>query len=191
MNYQSRFDDFFKAQKFLPVCTSSSADQALLLAGRLVEKNILVMEIAYRNQKLYSEIDYCIAAVKKHFPQMKVGAATVINKKIAKRAIKSGADFLISPGFNPRTASYAKFKKIPFYPGVATPSEIERAKEMGFSLLKFFPAEAIGGVKMLKCLASPFPEVSFIVSGGINEENQESYQTLSNVSVISGSYLAK
>ena len=189
--YQKECDDFLISQKVLPVCTFTEKDKAVELARSLVQKGVLVMEIAYRNENLYSDIDDCIREVKKQVPQIRVGAATVTNPKIALRAKKSGADFLVSPGFNPKTVRWAKLRKMPFYPGVVTPSEIEVARQYGFSLLKFFPAEASGGAVMLKNLASPFPEVRFIVSGGINEQNEEAYRALSNVSVISGSYLSK
>ena len=189
--YQKECDDFLISQKLLPVCTFTEKDKAVELARSLVQKGVLVMEIAYRNENLYSDIDDCIREVKKQVPQIRVGAATVTNPKIALRAKKSGADFLVSPGFNPKTVRWAKLRKMPFYPGVVTPSEIEVARQYGFSLLKFFPAEASGGAVMLKNLASPFPEVRFIVSGGINEQNEEAYRALSNVSVISGTYLSK
>ncbi len=189
--YQKECDDFLISQKVLPVCTFTEKDKAVELARSLVQKGVLVMEIAYRNENLYSDIDDCIREVKKQVPQIRVGAATVTNPKIALRAKKSGADFLVSPGFNPKTVRWAKLRKMPFYPGVVTPSEIEVARQYGFSLLKFFPAEASGGAVMLKNLASPFPEVRFIVSGGINEQNEEAYRALSNVSVISGTYLSK
>ena len=189
--YQKECDDFLISQKVLPVCTFTEKDKAVELARSLVQKGVLVMEIAYRNENLYSDIDDCIREVKKQVPQIRVGAATVTNPKIALRAKKAGADFLVSPGFNPKTVRWAKLRKMPFYPGVVTPSEIEVARQYGFSLLKFFPAEASGGAVMLKNLASPFPEVRFIVSGGINEQNEEAYRALSNVSVISGSYLSK
>ena len=189
--YQKVCDDFLISQKVLPVCTFTEKDKAVELARSLVQKGVLVMEIAYRNENLYSDIDDCIREVKKQVPQIRVGAATVTNPKIALRAKKSGADFLVSPGFNPKTVRWAKLRKMPFYPGVVTPSEIEVARQYGFSLLKFFPAEASGGAVMLKNLASPFPEVRFIVSGGINEQNEEAYRALSNVSVISGTYLSK
>ena len=189
--YQKECDDFLISQKVLPVCTFTEKDKAVELARSLVQKGVLVMEIAYRNENLYSDIDDCIREVKKQVPQIRVGAATVTNPKIALRAKKSGADFLVSPGFNPKTVRWAKLRKMPFYPGVVTPSEIEVARQYGFSLLKFFPAEASGGAVMLKNLASPFPEVRFIVSGGINQQNEEAYRALSNVSVISGTYLSK
>ena len=189
--YQKECDDFLISQKVLPVCTFTEKDKAVELARSLVQKGVLVMEIAYRNENLYSDIDDCIREVKKQVPQIRVGAATVTNPKIALRAKKSGADFLVSPGFNPKTVRWAKLRKMPFYPGVVTPSEIEVARQYGFFLLKFFPAEASGGAVMLKNLASPFPEVRFIVSGGINEQNEEAYRALSNVSVISGTYLSK
>lgn len=173
------------------VLTARSPEDAVAAAEKLISADICALEIAYRGSESFAAADACIKAVRREVPKMLVGAATVINPGIARRAIKSGAQFILSPGLNPRTVRYCLRRHIPVYPGVATPSEIERALAFGLSLLKYFPAELLGGAEMLSALAGPFPQVRFIVSGGLNAENAAEYKTCSNVAAVSGSWLSR
>ena len=188
---QKIMDEKIKACGAVAVCSVYESAEAVELARLLLSKNIGAMEIAYRKLDSFDKSDECIRAVRKNVPEMLVGAATVVNSSIARRAFKAGAQFILSPGYNPSTVSFCLCHKIPVYPGVLTPSEIERALENGLTLLKFFPAEPAGGIPYLKALSGPFPQVSFIVSGGLNAENEKNYRQLSNVSAVSGSWLSK
>ena len=133
--------------------------------------------------------DECIRAVRETVPEMLVGAATVTSPKLARRAIKAGAQFILSAGFNPKTVSYCVRKNFPVYPGIAVPGEIEQAMAFGLKLLKIFPVSVLGGTSYLKALSGPYPEVNFIVSGGLNAKNEDEYRTMNNVAAVSGSYL--
>lgn len=175
----------------IAVLSAVTPEEAVLKAGKLLSAGIRALEIPYRGKDFFDAADACIRAVRREVPEMLVGAATVINPVIARRAVKAGAQFILSPGFNPRTVRYCLHHSIPVYPGVATSSEIERALEFGLSTLKYFPAESLGGVKMLSALAGPFPQVRFIVSGGLNAQNAEEYKKCRNVAVVSGSWLSK
>ena len=175
----------------IAVLSAVTPEEAVLKAGKLLSAGIRALEIPYRGKDFFDAADACIRAVRREVPEMLVGAATVINPVIARRAVKAGAQFILSPGFNPRTVRYCLRHSIPVSPGVATSSEIERALEFGLSTLKYFPAESLGGVKMLSALAGPFPQVRFIVSGGLNAQNAEEYKKCRNVAVVSGSWLSK
>lgn len=175
--------------KKLAVASPSSEKEAVLIARELIKKNIFLMEIAYRNPENPQLIDRCISSVCKEVPEMIVFAATVTSAQIAKRAVKSKAQAIVTPGFNPSTVRYCIRHKIPVFPGVATPGEIERAMEMGLFVLKLFPCQVLGGEKFLKALNGPYPDVKFIVSGGISQENENIFLSQKNVCCVSGSYL--
>ena len=187
---QKKFDIKIENAGFVAVCSTLDPIKALEIAERLLSKGINAMEIAYRNPSVLEKTDLCIKTVRKAFPAMLLGAATVINAKLARRAVKAGAQFILSPGYNPSTVAYCVRHSIPVYPGVATPSEIEAALEWNLTTLKFFPAEAMGGIAFLKSLAGPFPQIKFIVSGGLDAENQAEYRNLKNVAAVSGSWLS-
>lgn len=191
MKFQKEFNQKIEKIGKIAVVQPQSVQEALEIAKKLKEKNIFALEIAYRNLENFSLTDECIFQIRKEFPELLVGAATVVNKKIAKRAKKAGAQFILSPGFNEKTVKWCIKNKIPVFPGVLTPSEIEKALNFGLNVLKFFPAECFGGLNYLKSLLGPFPNVKFIVSGGINLQNQEEYLKLQNVTAVSGSYLLK
>ena len=127
----------------------------------------------------------------KLYPDMDIGAGTVINADQCERAIAAGAKFIVSPGLGEDIAAVCKEKNIPYYPGCVTPTEIIRALSLGITTIKFFPAGVYGGVKALKALAGPFPQVKFIPTGGVNNENLEEYLALKNVAAVGGSFLAE
>lgn len=165
--------------------------EAVVIAKRLLENGVKAMEIAYRDSENYDGSDECIRAVRDEVPEILVGAATITNAKLAKRAIKAGAQFILTAGFNPETVKYCVGKDFPIFPGVATPGEIEQAMGYGLYVLKLFPVEVLGGVKYLKALSGPYPDVKFIVTGGVNQENVEQYKNCENVLAVSGSFLCR
>ena len=132
-----------------------------------------------------------IKRISSKYPEMLISAGTVINPQLAEKAINAGAKFIVSPGFNLETVNWCLDRNVPVIPGVATPSEIEKALALGLTVLKFFPAESSGGVKMLKDLNGPFPLVKFIVTGGIKIDNLIEYAKEANVLAIGGSWMVK
>ncbi len=177
--------------KNIAVVQTTLPAQAVFIAQKLLKNNVNAMELAYRDLNNIEGTDECIRAVREQVPEMLVGAATVTSEKLAKRAKKAGAQFILSAGFNPNTVKYCVKNNIPVYPGIATPGELERAMAFGLSVVKVFPVEILGGVKYLKALSGPYPDIRFIVSGGINETNALEYKELKNVAAVSGSYFVK
>lgn len=175
----------------IPVCKIDSTDHAVSLAEKILSEGLKCMEITFRTtegEAGFRMIADAIKTVSQKFPSLLVGAGTVVNKKLAKMAVDSGAKFIVSAGFNPQTVKFCLRKKIPVVPGVCTPTEIENAMNYGLTLLKFFPAEMMGGTEMVKTLAGPFPTVKFVVTGGINRENLQQYLDLKNVAAAGYSY---
>src|SRR6202034_228660 len=118
-----------------------------------------------------------------------VGAGTVLNVDTVKRAVDAGAMFIVSPGFNPKVVGYCVEQKIPITPGIATPTEIEMAMDYGLSVVKFFPAESIGGIKTLKAFSAPYGMIQFIPTGGIGPENLMDYLRFPKVLACGGSWM--
>lgn len=175
----------------IPVCKIESVDNALELAEKIQSAGLKCMEITFRTTnggEGFKMIAEAIKTVSLKFPSLLVGAGTVVNKKLAAMAIASGAKFIVSAGFNPQTVKYCLKKKVPVVPGVCTPTEIENAMNYGLNLLKFFPAEMMGGTDMLKAFAGPFSNVKFVATGGINRDNMQKYLELKNVAAVGYSF---
>lgn len=179
--------DRIRATGIIPVVVMDDADKAEALAGALCEGGLPCAEVTFRT----AAAEETIRRMKKSNPDMLVGAGTVLTKEQADRAIGAGAGFLVSPGFNPEVCMYAMKKGVPFIPGVMTPTEIEQAMAHGITMLKFFPATAAGGVKMLSALASPYQAVSFMPTGGISADNAAEFLALKNVYACGGSWMVK
>ena len=169
----------------IPVLSITNVDQAVPLAGALVQGGLKVIEITLRTP-------CALDAIRRIADQVEgaiVGAGTVLTAQDLEQAKAAGAQFAVSPGATPTLLNAAQRNGLPFLPGVATPSEIIAAREFGFSCLKFFPAEAAGGITMLKAFAGPFSGVSFCPTGGIREETLASYLALVNVVAVGGTWL--
>ena len=132
-----------------------------------------------------------IAVIKEKFPDCTVGAGTVLTIEQANEAIAVGADFIVSPGSNPRVIDFCKKENITIIPGVATPSEIEKDLEMGIKVMKFFPAEICGGLNMIKAMSAPYGDVMFMPTGGINETNVKAYLENNKVIACGGSWMVQ
>lgn len=171
----------------IPVVKLNSVEQALPLAKALLDGGINAAEVTFRTDAAAP----AIKAIRESYPEMLVGAGTVINVELAKKAVDAGAQFIVSPGFNPHVVDFCNERNILVVPGVNSPSQIESALEKGLTILKFFPAEASGGVTMLNALAGPFPQVKFMATGGINAQNMGSYFKTKNVFAIGGSWMVK
>jgi 2-dehydro-3-deoxyphosphogluconate aldolase/(4S)-4-hydroxy-2-oxoglutarate aldolase len=175
-------------QRVVSVVVIDKVENAVPMAEALLAGGLSVMEITFRTAAAEDSIRHIIKAL----PQMVCGAGTLLTPDQIARAKDAGAQFGVSPGFNPRVVAKARDMQFPFYPGVLTPSDIEAAMEMGCKLMKFFPAEPSGGVKMLKAIAAPYAHtgIKFIPLGGINTLNAPDYFQLPNVAAIGGTWIA-
>ncbi|WP_320129117.1 bifunctional 4-hydroxy-2-oxoglutarate aldolase/2-dehydro-3-deoxy-phosphogluconate aldolase [uncultured Sphaerochaeta sp.] len=171
----------------VPVVKIDDASKAEGLAGALIKGGLPCAEVTFRT----AAAEEAIKRITKAYPEMLVGAGTVINVDFAKKAVAAGAKFIVSPGFNPSVVDWCIDNNVPIVPGVCTPSDIEQGLARGLTTLKFFPAEASGGVNMLKNLAGPFPQLMFMPTGGIGLDNLSSYAKQSNVLAVGGSWMVK
>ena len=173
----------------VPVVVIDDAKDAVPTANAMVAGGIDVMEITFRT----AAAPEAIRAVAESCPDMLVGAGTILNTCDLKRAADAGAKFAVAPGFNPTVVKAAMEMKFDFAPGICTPGEIEQAYELGCRFFKFFPAEAAGGVKMLKAIAAPYKHlgIKFMPTGGVTMENAASYLALEEVAAAGGTWLNK
>lgn len=178
--------DVLRTGPVIPVVELGKPEQAAPLARALLAGGIRVMEITLRSGAALEGI----RRIAQELPEMLVGAGTVLNPDDLRSVAQAGGRFAISPGLTPALFAAAHNGPIPLIPGVATPSELMLAQERGFTALKFFPAEAAGGVRMLKSLHGPFPKITFCPTGGIGEGNYQDYLALANVACVGGSWLA-
>jgi 2-dehydro-3-deoxyphosphogluconate aldolase/(4S)-4-hydroxy-2-oxoglutarate aldolase len=173
----------------VPVIAIESANAALLLADALLEAGLPVVEITFRTSAAVE----VIRRMSEARPNLVVGAGTILTSENLKAAKTAGAAFAVAPGLNPVLVRQAQDLGLPFFPGVATPSEIELGLSMGCKLLKFFPAEALGGLAMLEALSAPYRHtgVRFMPTGGIKPDKLDSYLKLDTVAAVGGTWLAK
>jgi 2-dehydro-3-deoxyphosphogluconate aldolase/(4S)-4-hydroxy-2-oxoglutarate aldolase len=170
----------------IPVLTIDRLDTAIPLAQALVAGGLPVLEITLRTPVALE----AIKRIKAELPQAITGAGTVIDTATLDQALTAGADFIVSPGATPTLLKAALQSGVPLLPGVNSPSEIMQALEYGLSALKFFPAEAAGGVAMLKAFAAPLPQALFCPTGGITTTTAPAYLALPNVACVGGSWMA-
>lgn len=170
----------------LPVLNISDTASAVPLAHALCGGGVPVMEITMRTP---AAVD-AIRMIKEEMPEMVVGAGTALSVKQIDAAVEAGADFVVSPGFNPVTVKYCLEKDIPIIPGCVTATDLERGTSMGISVFKFFPAEQMGGLKAMELLAGPFPNVRFVPTGGLNFDLLPKYLASSKIFACGGSYMA-
>ena len=169
----------------LPVIAINDADCAIPLAQACMETGLEAIEITFRTECAGE----AMRNIKKAYPEMLLGAGTVLRPEQVDEAIDCGADFIVTPGFNPDVVKYAVDKNIPIVPGVSCASQVEQAMSLGLSTVKFFPAEQSGGVPMLKALSGPYKTINFIPTGGMTFDNFTTYTNLPNVVAIGGSFL--
>lgn len=169
----------------IPVIVINDPDHAVPLAQALVTGGIRVLEITLRSDAALE----AIRRIRSNVPEALVGAGTVLSGQDLQAVAEAGGYFAISPGLTPSLLSAAEQMSIPLIPGVASASELMMALEAGLTELKFFPAQAAGGVEMLKSFAGPFPQVRFCPTGGITPENYREYLALKNVACVGGSWL--
>lgn len=175
----------FREIGVIPVVVLEDAEDAVPVAKALCEGGIPCAEVTFRTDAAEETIRRMSSA----FPDMLVGAGTVLSVEQAKRAAGAGAKFVVSPGTNPEVVKYCQSIDMPVCPGVQTPTEIEAALSMGLKVVKFFPAEAAGGLKMIKALAAPYGMVEFMPTGGINLSNIRDYLGFSRIIACGGSWI--
>jgi 2-dehydro-3-deoxyphosphogluconate aldolase / (4S)-4-hydroxy-2-oxoglutarate aldolase len=182
------FLEIIAEHRLVPVIEMDSATDAPFLAEALLKGGLPVIELTFRTGAAAESI----AAVRKRFPEMFVGAGTIVVQEQFQQAVDAGAQFLVSPGFDPELTRAAVEQGVPYLPGVATASELQRALALGITGCKFFPAEEIGGIRFMKILAATFRAFSpvFVPTGGINLNNLESWLLEPNVIAVGGSWLA-
>jgi len=183
MNIIKRIEEL----KLIPVVVIENPENAYNLGKTLLNVKLPIVEVTFRTKYAVDSL----SILKKKYPNMIVGAGTVLKIEQVKAASNTGADFIVSPGFNPKIVDYCVENKILIIPGVNTPTMVEWALERGLKVVKFFPANLSGGTEMLKTLAGPYPEMRFVPTGGINSENLIAYLKLENVIACGGSWIVK
>ncbi len=173
--------------KLVPVVVIKEIGETEKTLSALKANGINCAEITFRTACAAEAIELAC----KKFPDMNVGAGTVINGEQCERALKAGAKFIVSPGLSPDVAKICKKKNIPYYPGCVTPTEIMAALELGITTVKFFPANIYGGLKALKALSAPFPQVKFIPTGGVNRDNLDEFLAFDKVAAVGGSFFVE
>ena len=171
----------------VPVIALESAEDARPLAQALCSGGLPCAEVTFRTDAAQE----AIRIMAEEFPDMLVGAGTVLCVEQVDRAVSAGAKFVVSPGLNPKVVAYCQDKGIPILPGTANPSDVEAALEMGLEAVKFFPAEAAGGIKMIKAMSAPYGNVKFMPTGGINADNLKEYLDFEKVIACGGSWMVK
>jgi 2-dehydro-3-deoxyphosphogluconate aldolase/(4S)-4-hydroxy-2-oxoglutarate aldolase len=172
--------------RIVPVIEIAVAADAVPLGQALVEAGLPVAEVTFRTPAAAE----AIARMVRDVPGLLVGAGTVLSEADVDAAVDAGAHFLVSPGLNPAVVRRAGRAGVPIIPGVASPTEIEAARALGLRLLKLFPAEAVGGLPLIKAFAAPYPDVMFMPTGGITASTVEAWLQAPNVTACGGSWIA-
>ena len=171
----------------VPVVVLEDAEDALPLAQALTEGGLPCAEVTFRTEAA----EESIRRMREKYPDMLVWAGTVLTTEQVDRAVKAGAKFIVSPGFDPEIVDYCLGKEIPVFPGCTTPSELAQAVKRGMKVVKFFPAEQAGGVAMIKAMAAPYNTVKFMPTGGISAKNLKEYLEYDKILCCGGSWMVK
>ncbi len=174
------------AHRLVPIAFVNHPEQALALSTVLTQNGLPVIEILFQTDAAVKSIQ----KIREDFPDMLIGAGTILTPEQAVTATNAGADFLVSPGFNPRTVDFCIKNRIPIIPGVDSPSLIEAAMDKGIQLVKFYPAQASGGIDYLKAIAGPYKDIRIMPTGGITPDNLTSYLSYEKVAACGASWIA-
>ena len=174
-------------EKCIPVVVIKELSETDKILTALKNNGINCAEITFRTACAAEAIAYA----SKNYPDMEIGAGTVINAAQCEAALEAGATFIVSPGLSPDVAKICNARNIPYYPGCVTPTEIMAALDLGITTVKFFPANVYGGLKALKALSAPFPQVKFIPTGGVDRSNIDEFLAFDKVAAIGGSFFVK
>ncbi len=171
----------------VPVVVLEDAKDALPLAEALTEGGLSCAEVTFRTEAA----EESIRLMSEKYPDMLVGAGTVLTTEQIDRAVGAGAKFIVSPGFDPEIVDYCLERKIPVFPGCITPSEVAQAAKRGMKVIKFFPAEQAGGIARIKAMAAPYTMMKFMPTGGISVDNLKSYLEYDKILCCGGSWMVK
>ena len=180
-------EEQFREYGVVPVVVLEDAQDALPLAEALTEGGLPCAEVTFRTEAA----EESIRLMSEKYPEMLVGAGTVLSVEQVDQAVAAGAKFIVSPGFDPEIVDYCLEKKIPVFPGCITPSEVAQAVKRGLKVVKFFPAEQAGGVAMIKAMAAPYTMVKFMPTGGISAKNLKEYLECDKIICCGGSWMVK
>lgn len=169
----------------VPVIKVEDAADAVPLCKALSDGGLPVAEITFRSDAA----EEAIRRVHEELPEVILGAGTVLTKDQVDRAVNAGATYIVSPGLNPEIVKYCQEKNVPIVPGCGNPSDIEVALSLGLKTVKFFPAEALGGLKLIKAMAAPYGAITFLPTGGVNENNLNEYLSFNKVIACGGSWM--
>lgn len=179
--------DIIEEIGIIPVVVIHDIKDAKPLASALVEGGLPCAEVTFRT----GVAEDAIRIMASEFPEMLVGAGTILELEQVDRAVNAGAKFIVSPGFDPEIVDYCLTNGISIFPGCTTPSDIAQAVKRGLNVIKFFPAEQFGGVSTIKALSAPFADIKFMPTGGINANNLENYLIFDRIIACGGSWMVK
>ncbi len=174
-------------EKCIPVVVIKELSETDAILTALKNSGINCAEITFRTACAAEAIAYAV----KNYPDMEIGAGTVINAEQCEAALKAGATFIVSPGLSVAVAKICNERGIPYYPGCVTPTEIMQALDLGITIVKFFPANVYGGLKAIKALSAPFPQVKFIPTGGVDKSNIDEFLAFDKIAAIGGSFFVQ
>ena len=174
-------------EKFVPVVVIKELEETERILTALRNNGINCAEITFRTACAAEAISLAC----KLYPDMSVGAGTVINAEQCNAALEAGAQFIVSPGLSVAVAKICNEKNIPYYPGCVTPTEIMQALELGITTVKFFPANIYGGLAAMKALSGPFPQIKFIPTGGVDRNNMDEFLAFEKIVAVGGSFFVK
>ncbi len=177
----------FQKLGVVPVVVLEDEKNALPLAEALVKGGLPCAEVTFRTEAAAESI----RLMSEKYPEMLVGAGTVLTTQQVDLAVEAGARFIVSPGFDPEIVDYCLEKNIPVFPGCVTPSEVAQAVKRGLKVVKFFPAEQAGGIAMIKAMAAPYHNIRFMPTGGINPANLKDYLSCDKILCCGGSWMVK
>lgn len=177
----------FQKLGVVPVVVLENEKDAVPLAEALVQGGLPCAEVTFRTEAAAKSIQLMAEA----YPDMLVGAGTVLTTEQVDLAVQSGAKFIVSPGFDPEVVDYCLKKEIPVFPGCITPSEVAQAVKRGLEVVKFFPAEPAGGLKYIRAIAAPYTMMKFMPTGGINPQNVREYLAYDRIAACGGSWMVK
>ena len=173
--------------QLIPVVVIKELSETDKVLSALKKSGIMCAEITFRTACAAEAIAYGV----KNYPDMNIGAGTVINAAQCEQALAAGAKFIVSPGLSVEVAKICKLRGVPYYPGCVTPTEIMQALELGITIVKFFPANVYGGLKAMKALAGPFPQIKFIPTGGVNRDNLDEFLAWEKIYAVGGSFMVE
>ena len=179
--------DFLNELRVVPVVVIKELDDTIPTLKALCEGGLPVAEITFRTACAAD----AIALGVQNFPNMHIGAGTVINAEQAQKAIEAGAQFIVSPGLSAEVADVCQKADVPYFPGCATPTEIMQAINLGITTIKFFPANVYGGLSAIKALSAPFPQVKFLPTGGVDMNNINEFLAFDKIVAVGGSFMMK